>query len=262
MQRDLSNWALVKSRDFQGFLVTGQNSGTQWIKFMLSLAIAKHYDVPPPKYFNNPSSNDIIGNPKHKPKYEGLPKIASAHSIPCYVLDLKPLRGVMKFPPYAVVVRDIRDVLVSHYAKHGADYREKKGVRFSDYIRSHPAKKLFRNDIWWYMHFQNRWGALAEQYPDEVKIFHYEDLRADPERALRSLCVHFGLALSDEAIAYGIENSTKDAMKRARDPNVRYRIVRADDDEDAPVYTQADKVFIAETLAENLKYDMGYAYNI
>lgn len=259
--RDLSNWALVKSRDYQGFLITGQNSGTQWVKFMLSLAIAKHYDVPPPKYFNNPSSNDIIGNPKHKPKYPDLPRIASSHSIPCYVLDIKPLRAFLKFPPYAVVVRDIRDVLVSHYAKHGSDYMERRGKCFAEYIRLEPhAQKGFRNNIWWYMHFKNRWAALQRKYPGEVKIWQYEDLRADPEKGLREICAHFNLDLSDEAIAFAVENTTKEAMEQYRDPDVRFRIVRSDKDQTAPVLKEEDRRYIAETLHQNLRDPLGYAY--
>lgn len=227
---------------------------------MLSLAIAKQHDVPPPKYFNNPASNDIIGNPKHKPKHEGLPRIASSHSIPCYAVDSILLRSFMKFPPYAVVLRDIREVLVSHYAKHGSDYLRKKDADFATYLRSNPMKKRFRNDVWWYMHFQNRWGKLASKFPDQVRIFHYADLRNDPEGGLRGIAEHFGLELSDEAIAYAMENSTKEAMENYRDPSVKFRIVREDDDSNAPVYSDSDKAFLADTLKENLRFPLGYSY--
>lgn len=259
--RDLSNYALVKARNFDGFLVTGQNSGTQWIKFMLSLAIAQQYDVPPPKYFNNDYSNDIIGNPKHKPKYEGLPRIASSHSIPATVVDWKWLRVAgLKFPPYAVVVRDIRDVLVSHYAKHGPQYTEKRGVDFKTYVRSEPGKQKFRNDIWWYMHFQNRWGKLAALYPREVKVWHYEDLRTDPGKGLREIASHFGLTLTDEAVAFALEHTSKDKMTQYNHDEVEFRIVREDNDQAAPELDDEDRAFIRQTLAENLRYPLGYDY--
>ena len=30
--REMTNWSLIKHRDWDGYLVTGQHSGTHWIK--------------------------------------------------------------------------------------------------------------------------------------------------------------------------------------------------------------------------------------
>ncbi len=117
LNRHSTNLALLKYYDFQGFLITGQHSGTHWIKWMLSHALAHHYGVDPPRYFNNASSNDLIGHPKHRRIHPHLPRIASSHSIPPYALDWAWLRALRRPPPYAVVVRDVRDVLVSNFEK-------------------------------------------------------------------------------------------------------------------------------------------------
>jgi hypothetical protein len=48
LNRHSFNLALMKYVDFRGYLITGQHSGTHWIKWMLSNVIAHHYGVPPP----------------------------------------------------------------------------------------------------------------------------------------------------------------------------------------------------------------------
>jgi len=73
-RRDLGNLALFKYRDFQGFIVSGQNSGTKWLKSMLSLAIAHHFALPPPAFSNNADSNDFIGHPRHQRRYPQTPR--------------------------------------------------------------------------------------------------------------------------------------------------------------------------------------------
>ena len=39
-RRDVSNFAMLKYRDFDGFLVTMQHSGTHWLKYILSTSLA------------------------------------------------------------------------------------------------------------------------------------------------------------------------------------------------------------------------------
>src|SRR5471030_1523582 len=47
---DLSNFFLYQHRQVHAFLVTGKNSGTHWVKFMLSCALARQYGVPQPRH--------------------------------------------------------------------------------------------------------------------------------------------------------------------------------------------------------------------
>src|SRR5262245_13737427 len=203
LNRDWTNFAMLRYRDFEGFLVTGQNSGTQWLKYMMSLAIAAEYGVAPPQYFNNASSNDIIGHPKHKRKYPQLPRIASAHSIPHATLPL--LYGAMQFPPYVVLVRDMRDALISNYAK----WRERYNVPFDVYVAGDPSGASYVCDVWWYVRFLNAWGRMATQYPDRIIVLRYEDLRKSPAEGLRTIARHFGITLGDAAIDAGVQGSSK-----------------------------------------------------
>ncbi len=203
--RDISNFALIGHRDFQGFLVTGQNSGTQWLTYMLGLALAKHYDVSPPRYVNNPSSNEPIAHPKHRKIYPQLPRIASTHSIPHIWRDSPLLRRILHFPPYAVLVRDMRDVSVSNFKT----YRERYGVPSSEYLKGEPAGNRYVIDIWWYMHFLNRWGRVIERFPEQTLVSRYDDMTQDPKHELEKLCRYFGLKLKAEAFDYAVAESFK-----------------------------------------------------
>jgi hypothetical protein len=255
VNRHATNWSLLKYYDFQGFLITGQNSGTHWIKWMLSHALAHRYGVEPPRYFNNDSSNDLIGHPKHERIHPHLPRIASSHSIPAYALDWAWLRAIRRPPPYAVVVRDIRDVLISNYEKWRSEY----GVPFSRYVAGDPRGKEHVCDVWWYVRFLNRWGEIARRYPQETLALRYEDFRKDPLENLGRLARHFRLDLSDSDLLAGVAVGSKEYMMARQDPQITERPIRPDGAEGAR-FSARDLEVLAGILERNLKHDFGYRY--
>lgn len=255
LNRHTTNLSLLKYYDFQGFLITGQHSGTHWIKWMLSHALAHRYGVQPPRYFNNDSSNDLIGHPKHERIHPHLPRIASSHSIPAYALGWTWLRAIRRPPPYAVVVRDIRDVLVSNYEKWRTEY----GVPFSRYVAGDPRGDAYVCDVWWYVRFLNRWGDIARRHPGETLVLRYEDFREDPLQNLRRLARHFDLDLSDADLLAGVAVGSKEHMMARQDPNVAERPIRPDGAEGAR-FSPRDLAVLSGVLERNLKHDFGYRY--
>jgi hypothetical protein len=255
LNRSSFNLALMKYMNFDGFLVTGQHSGTHWIKWMLSHAIAHHYGVAPPKYINNASSNELIGHPKHPRPYPDLPRIASSHSIPPYVLQWQWMRRVRKPPPYAVVIRDVRDLLISNYEK----WRETYAVPFNQYVAGDPRGKAYVCDVWWYVRFANRWGNIAQRHPLETLVLRYEDFRKDPMDGLRQLCQHFRLELTDADLEAGIAVGSKEIMTRHQDPNIDEKPVRPDGQGDTR-FSQDDFAVLGDILRRHLRHDFGYSY--
>ena len=257
LNRDLTNLSLYKYRDWQGYLVTGQHSGTHWIKWMLSYALADAYGVTPPKFYNNSSSNEVIGHPKHaRPADWPVPRIASSHSIPPYAADWAWLRGLAPLPVYAVVIRDIRDVLVSNYEK----WKEKYDVPFAEYVKGDPWGKKYNCDVWWYIRFLNRWGEVHRRYPRETLVLHYEDFRTKPRAQLEKILGHFGVTLSDKALDVGVVAGSKEFMAQHHNPGVNVYGVRADSDDQ---HWDAESTAILQAiLKEHLKYDFGYDYGI
>ncbi len=251
LNRDTTNLGLLRHRNYTGFLVTGQHSGTHWIKWMLSHALASRHNLTPPQYANNASTNDLIGQPREHRKF-----IAATHTIAPYALEWKWLREVMPLPPYAVVVRDIRDVLISNYEK----WRNLRyNVDFSTYVAGDPTSRAYVCDVWWYVHFLNRWGEVASRYPDQTMVLTYESFRRDALEGLRRIDVHFNLDLGEEALAAGLAAGTKEIMAAHQDPAIDERPVRLDGQGDA-TFSQADTALLKGILDRNLKHDFGYDY--
>ncbi len=255
VNRNSFNLALLKYLNFDGFLITGQHSGTHWIKWMLSHAIAHHYGVAPPKYFNNNSSNELIGHPKHPRPYPGLPRIASSHSIPPYALQWNWTRRLFKPPPYAVVVRDVRDLLISNYEKWRAAYN----VPFSRYVAGDPRGDAYVCDVWWYVRFANRWGEIAQRHPRETLVLRYEDFRRNPLENLARLCQHFRLELTDADLEAGLAVGSKETMARHQDPDIDEQPVRPDGQGNT-IFSQNDLALLGGILNRHLRHDFGYAY--
>jgi hypothetical protein len=253
--RHSANLSILKYLDFQGFLITGQHSGTHWIKWMLSHALAHRYGVEPPRYFNNASSNDLIGHPRHRRRYPDLPRIASSHSIPPYALQWSWLRSLRRPPPYAVVVRDVRDLMISNYEKWRHEYQ----VPFSRYVAGDPRGKAFVCDAWWYVRFANQWGAVAQRYPEQTLVLRYEDFRQAPLANLGRLARHFALDLSEGDLQAGLAVGAKEQMALCQDPNVEERPVRPDGLGDTR-FSQKDLALLGAILDRHLKHDFGYAY--
>ena len=260
-RRDIFNFSMFRNRNFDGFMVSGFQSGTQWIKWMLSQTIAAQWGVAPPQYYDNESSNDIIGHPKHKKIYPELPRIASSHNVPSAIMDWPISRALFRFPPYIVVVRDLRQVMLSHYAKHGPKYRENYGTSFTEYLHSDITNSApYLYNIGNYIRFLNRWGDAIERYPNETIAIHYEDTRKDPAATLRRIGQHFGLSFTDAAIDTAVKMGTKEEMAKYSDPAIPYKIVRPDDDTSAPVYTDADKAYFGRIVQNHLRHNFGYDY--
>ena len=254
--KEFSNYSLMRHRDFAGHLATGKNSGTHWVKYMICLALAEHYGVAPPEFFNADATNAFMGNPKNVVPLPGLPRLASSHTIPGFAYDLPLLRGSSPYPPAAVLVRDLRDVLISHYEK----WKDHYGVTWSEFLRGRMGKRGFRMDIWWYLHFMNRWGDAIRMLSGEVISVKYEDVRADPAPSILAILNHFGLGISNDIIERAVAASSKDAMEQKIDPDHPERILRKEEARIEDYFWGDDLDFFHTTLRKNLRHDFGYDY--
>jgi hypothetical protein len=257
LNRDMFALSMLKYQNFQGYLITGQHSGTHWIKWMLSHAIAHHYGVPPPRYFDNGSddSNDLIGHPKRPRRYPDLPRIASSHSIPPYPVQWPWLRGVINLPPYAIVVRDIRKVLISNYEK----WRDAYGVSFHEYLAGDPHGERYVCDVWWYIRFQNRWGEVTSRLPSSTLVVRYEDFQSDRTQSLSRVARHFDLPLDGQDLEAAAAVGSKDYMAAHKDPTIAESAVRADGVGETQ-FSEADMALLDSILDRHLKHDFGYDY--
>jgi len=254
LRRDFFNFSLLAHRDFDSMLITMHQSGTHWLKYMLTLALVEKLGIDRPEYIQE---DMFFGNPSsYQCKYK-ISRIASAHSIPHLLLGSKLLNMTLRFPRYIVLVRDMRASLVSNFEKwkHDDEYTD-----FSTFIRGDEKGKKFNSDIWWCLRFYNAWGRILENIPDSTMFIRYEDLTTDTFNTLKNISAFLELDLSDDLIQFGIDEASKDKMQKKNDPTA---LTVVSDDKRNPVdwFSETDKQFFIKTCKDHLKYDFGYNFN-
>jgi hypothetical protein len=258
VQADVSNFFLYQYRRVDAFLITGKNSGTHWLKFMLSCALARKYCVPPPGHSSGREADAIISHPRWPQRYTHMPRIGSSHTIPSIAFAWPWFAGRLGSRPVVVLVRDIRAAMASHYGKWRHEYQ----VPFAQYVRGDPTGVRYRADLWWYMHFFNRWGDLAAACPDLVLVVRYEDLRVAPEACLRRIAAHLHIDLSDDAVALALRFVGRGAMRARLDPTNTEVVIPPDDAIANVTFAEDDLEFLRNTLARYLRHDFGYGREV
>jgi Sulfotransferase family len=259
LKRDLSNYQLLRYRNVDGTLATGMNSGTHWVTIMLATAIAQQHGLALPKYFSFNAAGDIVGSPNSLKRRPGIPAIARSHNHPAASLAWPIVRRLVPYPKQVVLVRDIRDVLISAYVKWIPD----REVSFSEFVKGDPANRRgYLCDVWWYISYLNRWGDIKASAPRDTLIVRYEDLVEDPSYWLRRMSDHFGLNLSDHALEAALIFREKKSALEKREPNDTERVVAAPEAKSAICFSDEDMRVLQNILSRHLRYDYGYDYGL
>ena len=256
LRRDLTNFSFFRHLKFDGFLVTMHQSGTHWLKYMLGSALAAEYRLPMPKYNH---ANEIIRGYKEPQIYQDIPRIGNSHAIPSPLFKSVLLRSIIRPPRYVVLVRDIRDSLVSCYEK----WKSRYGCDFSEFLRGDIKGIKFRhNDIWWCIRFLNTWGGIVRKFPQTTLVVKYEDLRTDPANQLNRINNFLALKLSNESMFFAVNESTKEKMKEKNDPDrpTGAGVVRDGNSPASEHFSAEDREFLRKVCARFLQYDFGYQY--
>jgi cation:H+ antiporter len=259
LKRDLSNFQLLHHRNVDGNLVTGMNSGTHWVTVMLATAIADQHGLMLPKYFSFDAASDIVGVPSKIVRRPGIPVIALSHNHPAAIVAWPVVRRLLPYPKQVVLVRDIRQVLISAYVK----WMPNGEVPFSDFVLGDPTNRRgYLCDVWWYLSYLNRWGDVKASAPGDTLVIRYEDMVDDPALWLRRIGDHFGLRLGDRAIAAALTLRGKDAAQARRDPKDTEAVI-ADPAAKARIrFSEEDARELRNILARHLRYDYGYDYGL
>ena len=255
LRADLANFFLLQYRCVDGFLITGKNSGTHWLKFMLSRAIARQFNVAPPSHSSGREADRLIGHPKWR-RPANVPWIGSSHTIPSIAFAWAWLIHLLPHPPVVVLVRDIEAAMLSNYCK----WRGRYGGSIAEYVRGDPTGRRYVADLWWYMHFFNRWGDIARAQPGHVLVVRYEDLLAMPEACLRRIAAHYGIELGDQAIAEALRYVGRDSIRAQLDPSDADAVVPPGYIRNQVVFTPADAAFVHAAVHRHLRWDFGYGY--
>ena len=255
VRRELwSNFSVLRHGAFDGLLVTSKNSGTHWVKYMLAVALAETYDVPPPAYFSEDAVRPYIGWPKDAPTFEALPRLAFSHTIPHRLMDWGWARAIARLPCYVLAVRHPMSILASHYAK----WAHELDVEWTAYLAGDPSGDRYRCDLYWLARFWNRWGEIVQRDPDRVLIIRYEDTLTAPERTLRAIAAHWGIALSDQAVAAALRAGTKDEMAKKVDPAGERNVLQRRSDRPGDQFSGAALTLYTERIEQLFRFNLGY----
>lgn len=118
--RDLTNLSLLRQPPCDRQIVSLHQSGTHWLRHMLSLLMARLYNLPEPAHLQD--SNFIL-SPKQASKYLQIPRIVSSHAIASPLLTNRLALSFVHLPKYILLVRDPRVILVSHYEREKKRYK-------------------------------------------------------------------------------------------------------------------------------------------
>jgi len=256
LRADLANFFPIQYRHVDGLMITGKNSGTHWLKFMLSCAIAEQFGVPPPLYASGTAADEIISHPRWPARYPQIPRIGSSHTIPSIALTWSWLTRLFPLPPVVVLVRDIAPAMGSNYVKWQQRYR----VSPSQYARGDPSGQRYVADLWWYIHFFNRWGDVSRAQAGKVLVVRYEDLLVAPEVCLTRVLTHFGLWHGERAIAAGLRYVHRDAIRSRLDPSETELVMAPEGAGSVVRFEASDGAFIRAAMQRYLRCDFGYGY--
>jgi hypothetical protein len=255
LRDDLSRFHLLHyGRQVDGFLISGHNSGTHWLRFMLSTAIAHRLRLPPPAYSSGPLSDVFIGNARHGRRFAQAPKIGSSHHMPSRLVALLGAMRVARLPPVVLLVRRIPDSLISYFFK----WREAKRLGALDaYVAKPPSAQGV--DLWWFIRFFNRWGLLKRVFRDRVMVVRYEDVERDPAAWVRRIWAHWGVDLDEADLAAAMAVSSREAVQASLDPDYGEDIAPDRAARRAVGYGAGDIALLETRLAQRLRCDFGYA---
>jgi len=253
LRADLGNFFFIQHRHVDGFLVTAKNSGSHWLKFMLSAGLAHKHGLALPAYSTGRQADSIIGHPKGKARIPGVKLIGTTHTIPSALTRFIP-GYLVRQPPIVVMVRDIPAAMLSNYNKWRLQYPSTT----AEFAAGDPSGRRFIADAWWYVHFFNRWGAWAAADPARIMLLRYEDLMAEPALFVARAAAHLGLAFSAEDLAAALAFTGKDAIGARQDPDAGETIV-PDPQATRLRFSAEDEIQIAAILRRYLKCGLGYA---
>lgn len=248
------NFSVLRHGAFDGFLVTSKNSGTHWMMYMLSVALADTYRVERPEYYSENALRPYIGFPKDKPVFPQLPRLARSHTIPHRLSDWAWARRLAKLPNYALGVRHPMSILASHHAK----WKHETKVSWLDYLKGDPRGQQFRCDLYWLARFWNRWGDINAACPELILKVQYEQTQRDPRKTLEAIAAHWGIALKPEAIDAALLAGTKKQMARRADPNGEPNVVQNRKQSLSELFSGEAMDIYAGHVRTLFRHDLGY----
>ncbi len=196
---------------FQAYIVSYPKCGRTWLNSLLLHYVRRRYE-------NIQEALPFEWAPAmaRYTWYRAFPNICFTHDVvgqpktPAQIQAAFDL-GVYQTKPTVILVRDPRDVLVSHYyhaIKKTTKNHLSPDLTLSEFIR------IEQYGVQAIIAFYNLWADLILQF-EHIHFGRYEDLRADPQAAASSILRLLGVtAIEEPALAWAIEQTSFNQMQR------------------------------------------------
>jgi hypothetical protein len=259
-------WRYQQSRHMPHdcFFVTLPGSGTHWLRTMLSRALVDVYGLP--EEIDSIRRDDLIPTYRVKTdrfKYNNdlqVPRIQHSHAFFSWLFSNS--RTIL-------LVRDLRDVMVSHYKTY-VKMRD-PDIGFSDFLRAkgvdRPGQK--KNDtLRTLIGFLNSWGK-GEEKIDEFYRIRYEDMCDAPEKEMKRLLQFIGFRQADaDMVRQIVEFGSLANMRKMeqKNPLVQYqnklsKVGEGKSGKYREYFNQSDMEYFCEVIKTELNFTYGYDYD-
>ncbi|MBW2094695.1 MAG: sulfotransferase domain-containing protein [Deltaproteobacteria bacterium] len=210
-----------------GFLVSFPKCGRTWVRLMLGKAFATHFEL-------DVSSAALLDIEHLSLKRRGIPRIHVTHDKANIRLphELKMNRTKYRGKKVIFLVRDPRDVIVSHYFQ----------------VTRRRRNKYFSGDMSTFIHhehygierilrFMNIWYH-QQNVPSGFLLVRYEDLKASPHNELKKIVTFLGLSgVREKTLRDAVEFTHFENMKKMeRDGVLHSRKLQPRDLDDPETY--------------------------
>ena len=185
------------------FLVSYPRSGNTWLRFLVAnLAMPKDGGDGEVSFENIGRRVPDIYRTTHAElqKMPG-PRYLKSHE------SFAPL-----YPKVIYVVRDPRDVAVAAYHYCIKTERIPEGAPLGAFVDGFVGGNFFRAFGTWAQNVGSWHGAMVDS--DRFSLLRYEDLLAEPASNVAKLCRSLGIERSEEQIAWAIDASSSDRMRK------------------------------------------------
>lgn len=185
------------------YLVSYPKSGNTWLRFLIANAIKIHYGIDREVNFftiqdiipgigksRNIRAAGLFGRPD-------LPRILTSHS------DYNPY-----FMRVIFLVRDPRDVIISHYYYAKARKSIPESMKLSQFIRDEKY-----GPVAWLRHTESWYSPGAASPEQRIVLFKYEDFLKDTYSQLDRLTNLIGIPVTGDSVKRAVELSSKEKMR-------------------------------------------------
>lgn len=245
------------------YLVTLPSSGTHWMRTMLAKAMVEQYALPDKidvisDYHLVPTFRDKSHRFKYNDRPE-IPRIQHSHAYYSWLFR----RGRV-----LLMVRDLRDALVSHYRTYAA--MKDPDISFGDFLRGRNVRRPGQKNnhtLLTLVGFMNSWTLNRHKLASSI-VVKYEDMRKNESEVLVNVLEFCGFGGVDDKLIYSvIEFASIENMRKIDNANplpqyqdkvqkIRDGLVGKYD----RYFSEDDKVYFKEIVKSKLHDSLGYDY--